>query len=652
MIGKVSGTGKGFRGLLAYLMRGRKDDPDPERVAWAETRNVLFSDPERAMRIMRRTANMSARCEKPVYHFSISWREDEVVTDEAQRRVADRVLQTLGLDEHQAILIGHKDTAHRHVHFLINRVHPDKLTAWRTSNDFSRLERAVGELALENGMVYVPGRFNEPDRFRREAKLARDSERQRARRLGIEANLTRRWTPEQIKSRRDVIITEVLEATTWSDLSRRLYEHGLAFAAKGRGVVIGDHSGTMKLSDLRKDIRLGELEQRLGTLSDYTKALSLEPITVSASTEKPIDVQPQKPDLAPAAAQASKRHRTDIDIYMRWDEATIEARRAHLRGVVISARSWDDIARKLAPHGWTLASRGGGLVIGDTSGCMKLSELGPDIRLPKLEDAFGEPYKTWFSRQLPDDDTSTSNAAPAGKALDTKVWSEEDRTQHGAIIRATFEKARSWRDIDRALSTRGLRVQSKGSGLVIDNGQATLKLSELGDDMRLARFEEKFQERLKEFEQRRAEEERLERMSREERMAALERKRQDPSATASEEDANTTDEQTKRPEPEARPQIEQPDRSASSAYHAASAAAELAYRLYNAGMVSRGDLKQALQDRDAAKSAWLETLSPQERLAIELKEALKAQKKEPSKTKKAPARIKPKKRKRELDREM
>lgn len=651
MIGKVSGTGKGFRGLLAYLMRGRKVDPDPERVAWAETRNVLFNEPERAMRIMRRTANMSARCEKPVYHFSISWREDEVVTDEAQRLVADRVLKRLGLEEHQAILIGHKDTAHRHVHFLINRVHPDKLTAWRTSNDYSRLERAVGELALEQGMVYVPGRFNEPERFRREAKLARDSERQRARRLGTEADLTRRWTVEQIKSRRGVIITEVLEATSWADLSTRLTEHGLAFAAKGRGLVIGDHTGTMKLSDLRKDIRFGELEQRLGSLDAYTKTIVPERGLTSPQLPRN-EAHTPKAETPATAMRASSHPRTDIDIYLRWDDAAIAARKAHLRGVVISARSWDDIARKLAPHGWTLASRGGGLVIGDTTGCMKLSELGPDIRLPKLEDTFGEPYKTWYARQVPDEEAAGTATSTVPHAREGKVWSDQDRSKHTDVIRTTFEKARSWHDIDRALATRRLRIASKGSGLVIDNGEATLKLSELGDDMRLARFEDKFKESLKDHERRRDENERLAAMSREERMASLERKRQEPATSTTDEETTTNDEHAKRPEPKVRPEFEQPDRSASTAYHAASSAADLAYRLYNAGMISRSDLKQALRDRDVAKAAWVQTLSAEEQLALELRETLSARKKEPSPSKKAPARIKTKKKKRDFDREI
>jgi len=651
MIGKVSGTGKGFRGLLAYLMRGRKADPDPERVAWAETRNVLFSEPERAMRIMRRTANMSARCEKPVYHFSISWREDELVTDEAQRLVADRVLKTLGLEEHQAILIGHKDTAHRHIHFLINRVHPDKLTAWRTSNDYSRLERAVGELALEQGMVYVPGRFNEPERFRREAKLARDSERQRARRLGTEADLTRRWTVEQIKSRRGIIITEVLESTTWADLSTRLAEHGLSFAAKGRGLVIGDHTGTMKLSDLRKDIRFGELEQRLGSLDAYTKTIVPERGLTSPQLPRN-EAQTPKAETPATAMRASSRPRTDIDIYLRWDDAAIAARKAHLRGVVISARSWDDVARKLAPHGWTLASRGGGLVIGDTTGCMKLSELGPDIRLPKLEDTFGEPYKTWYARQVPDDEAEGTATSTVPHAREAKIWSDQDRSKHTDVIRTTFEKARSWHDIDRALATRGLRIASKGSGLVIDNGEATLKLSELGDDMRLARFEDKFKESLKDHERRRDENERLAAMSREERMASLERKRQEPATSTTDEETTTNDEHAKRPKPKVRPEFEQPDRSASTAYHAASSAADLAYRLYNAGMISRTDLKQALRDRDVAKAAWVQTLSAEEQLALELRETLSARKKEPSPSKKAPARIKTKKKKRDFDREI
>lgn len=69
-------------------------------------------------------------------------------------------------------------------------------------------------------------------------------------------------------------------------------------------------------------------------------------------------------------------------------------------------------------------------------------------------------------------------------------------------------------------------------------------------------------------------------------------------------------------------------------------------------MISRSDLKQALRDRDVAKAAWVQTLSAEEQLALELRETLSARKKEPSPSKKAPARIKTKKKKRDFDREI
>jgi hypothetical protein len=41
MIGKVPAQGKSFRGVVSYLLLGKKNEPRPEWVAWTATRNLL-----------------------------------------------------------------------------------------------------------------------------------------------------------------------------------------------------------------------------------------------------------------------------------------------------------------------------------------------------------------------------------------------------------------------------------------------------------------------------------------------------------------------------------------------------------------------------------------------------------------------------------
>ena len=261
MIGKVPRAGTGFRGVVNYLMRGKRGASlDPNRVAWAETRNLLVDEPDLAPKIMRLTAERSARCERPVYHLVVSWRSDENPTAELMRQVGDATLADLDLAEHQAIYIAHHDTEHQHLHMVVNRVHPERHTAWHRSNDWPKIERSLRRQSEAMGMPYVPGRHNDPEKFVDRGKNARSSEYRRAERLGTVQDLPRRWTREQIAARRPRLADTFDKARSWDDLARSLSADGLTVARKGQGIVVGDATGTMKLSDLRRDIRLNTLE--------------------------------------------------------------------------------------------------------------------------------------------------------------------------------------------------------------------------------------------------------------------------------------------------------------------------------------------------------------------------------------------------------
>ena len=260
MIGKIPRPGRGFRGSFQYLMHGKRDaDRDPERLAWMETRNLFVEDPDKIPSMMRATAAQSKKCQKPVYHMIISWRPDEAPSDVTMREVADRALFDLGLNEHQAVLAAHRDTNHRHLHILVNRVHPETGKAWHTSKDWARFERSIARQALELGLVKVDGRHNTPEQMAREAKRARDSEYQMHKRLGRDTPKDR-WSVEEIKSRKKQLAPIFEQSRSWDQLTRRLDAEGLALTAKGQGLVIDDGMGFMKLSDLGKEVRLAGLE--------------------------------------------------------------------------------------------------------------------------------------------------------------------------------------------------------------------------------------------------------------------------------------------------------------------------------------------------------------------------------------------------------
>ncbi len=109
MVGKVT-RGKSFRGLATYLVRS------PKRVAWTDTRWLGAAEAKEVAREMHTAAQLSSRCEKPVYHVSLSFDSEDAPTRTQMEAACDAVLRDLGLEEHQAFLVAHSDTAHPHVH--------------------------------------------------------------------------------------------------------------------------------------------------------------------------------------------------------------------------------------------------------------------------------------------------------------------------------------------------------------------------------------------------------------------------------------------------------------------------------------------------------------------------------------------------------
>jgi Relaxase/Mobilisation nuclease domain len=159
MIG-VSSSNKSFRVLARYLSEGRTGE-EQNRVAWVASRNLPTDDPELAARIMRATAGQNVRVKEPVYHLALSFDPGDAVDRAAMERVADHVLETLGLQEHQVLIVAHADREHAHMHLMVNRVHPETGKVWSRWQDYPAIQRVLREEEEALGLRRVPGRSSE-----------------------------------------------------------------------------------------------------------------------------------------------------------------------------------------------------------------------------------------------------------------------------------------------------------------------------------------------------------------------------------------------------------------------------------------------------------------------------------------------------------
>ncbi|AHB50243.1 hypothetical protein W911_12065 [Hyphomicrobium nitrativorans NL23] len=248
MLAKIAPPANDFHALARYLVRGKSGNPHPKRVAWVFTQNLPTDDPELAAKYMEATAQLSARTRKAAYHLMIAWHANERPTPEAMQDVARQTLQLTGLAEHQALVMGHGDKPHPHLHILLNRVHPDTGRAWKTSQDFARLDRIMRELADAHGFAFVPAHTFNPDVTDTLPQLP-DSPATYAGKRGA-PTLRPQWSKAQARVMGERLSEDLTMDATPEDMQDILAQHGVALETKGKGHVVGNAHGYAKLSSL------------------------------------------------------------------------------------------------------------------------------------------------------------------------------------------------------------------------------------------------------------------------------------------------------------------------------------------------------------------------------------------------------------------
>lgn len=174
------GIGKSFKGLAAYLLHDHDRAASADRVAWATSFNLDGASPDLAWRLMAATALSADELKeaagikkgKPAvntaYHFSLNFPPQDTPSDELQRAAVEGALKALGLDKHQALAVSHRDTAHRHVHVMVNLIDPETGISAASkqdgrpaliSNDTRKLSQWAQAFEREQGLAVTEGRL-------------------------------------------------------------------------------------------------------------------------------------------------------------------------------------------------------------------------------------------------------------------------------------------------------------------------------------------------------------------------------------------------------------------------------------------------------------------------------------------------------------
>jgi DNA primase catalytic core len=279
MIVEVSSSAS-FGKLADYLEYGRGanrvEDPS-ERVAWTKERNLLGQSGQALALEMRDVAALNDRVEKPVYHMVLSWKSSrgggppDRPAKEEMLAAAEKVLERIGLADHQAWIVAHKDTEAPHLHVMVNTVHPRTLNVWDRWRDVPRIRAVLNDIEREQGWSRPP----------QAEELARRGWTSRQRQPFWEQDHT--GGPPSFRASAGLAMEEHLaRAESWAETRAGLQAWGLRLEPRRSGLVIAgrDASGTeryAKLSSLGEGLSKGSLETRFGqTYEAHVREQALE----------------------------------------------------------------------------------------------------------------------------------------------------------------------------------------------------------------------------------------------------------------------------------------------------------------------------------------------------------------------------------------
>jgi hypothetical protein len=433
VIGRVHALGRSAKKLVMYLETGPagRQKPRSDRVDWVEIRNLPTRNAQTAACMMAATARESVSGTRtPIYHFSVSCDPGDPVDATTLRGVADRLVRDLGLEDYEVLIFAHKDRAHPHLHFVVNRVHPERHTLWRTWKDYPRIERSLRAQEQELGLRIVPGWNSVVVRSVDGALTVPAVDETRLPRVYPRSGPGRGDTDFL----RDVTAraVPVLErAQSWAELERGLAEQGLALRAKGGGFTLTDGTRQVKASNAGRECSRSYLEKRLGSYPDYRARMAVAgvaPTLPAPGVESPqasAPVQVQAPARRPEPSAG-----TPLSVPAPAQPTSTEGR--------APARPKPQFGD--AGHG--------------------------------INDLFSDPPSVEAERRVP-----VVERDPAVRLQRTKhAFLREARERAAPVL----EQAGSWAEVERGLADQGLALREKGGGFVVTDGEREVKASKVG----------------------------------------------------------------------------------------------------------------------------------------------------------------------------
>jgi hypothetical protein len=218
---------------------------------------------------METVASESRRCKDPVYHFILSWREEDKPQNDDIFTCVQDALKKLNMEGHQYVAAIHRDTDNVHVHVGVNRVNPETFKSVSLWNNYDHLQQCCREMERRFGYAVDNGSWHltEHDELVRTSREARSAPRgARAREIFSDRESLHGYAVRETRQK----ISDIAEQDhlSWGLLHNVLYTRGLGLREQNGGLAIYDLLNpdgiSVKASDVHPAISLPSMVSRCG----------------------------------------------------------------------------------------------------------------------------------------------------------------------------------------------------------------------------------------------------------------------------------------------------------------------------------------------------------------------------------------------------
>ena len=241
-----------FAGLANYLLDKSNNG---KKVYSFEFENCNFSKVELNLKEIEITTNLnqSAQSDK-VLHLVVSFHEDEMPSKEQLKVIESELIKSIGMQEHQRLVVAHNNTNNFHLHIAINKIHPQTFKLIDPFQSKAKLSKKAFELEEKFGFKI------DQNTTKDNSKIKKDTEVH----TGVKNFST--WIKDELLED----IKELLKnkEATFDDLQRLLAKSNLEFKARGNGLVIAHKSKKLyvKSSSIYRDLSKPKLINRFKSI--------------------------------------------------------------------------------------------------------------------------------------------------------------------------------------------------------------------------------------------------------------------------------------------------------------------------------------------------------------------------------------------------